>query len=78
MPTSKWVVTPGTKQEILNRFKNFLKSYTDAKGNRLYMERIRRMCEGWNLELFFIYRDTLYLLQLFTIKYINFRKSVSY
>jgi DNA replication licensing factor MCM2 len=32
--------------EILNRFKNFLRTYTDSKGNAIFKEKIRHMCEG--------------------------------
>jgi len=46
METAVWVMQPGTKQEVLNRFKHFLKTYIDNKGNTLYMDQLRRMCEG--------------------------------
>lgn len=48
MTVRKWVVLPGTRNEILNRFKNFLRTFQDDKGHHLYKEKIRRMCEGMN------------------------------
>jgi len=45
MEVKDWVTTPSTRQEIMNRFKNFLKSFTDAKGQKIYLERIKHMGE---------------------------------
>lgn len=45
LPTKKWIMMPGTKIEILNRFKNFLKTFVDAKGRKTYLERIKHMGE---------------------------------
>ncbi|CAG9856459.1 unnamed protein product [Phyllotreta striolata] len=42
----EWVVMTGPKTEIANRFKNFLRTYTNSKGKYVYKERIRRMCEN--------------------------------
>lgn len=41
----EWVSMIGPRTEISNRFKNFLRNYTDDKGNYVYRDRIRRMCE---------------------------------
>lgn len=45
MTIQAWVQMPGTKNEIFNRFRHFLKTYEDFKGNKIYEERILRMCE---------------------------------
>lgn len=45
MHTSDWIQMPGTRNEILNRFKNFLRTFLDEKGNLVFRERIRRMVE---------------------------------
>ncbi|XP_077293926.1 DNA replication licensing factor Mcm2 [Arctopsyche grandis] len=41
----EWVSMLGPRTEIVNRFKNFLRTYVDQKGNYVFKERIRRMCE---------------------------------
>ncbi|CAB3233278.1 unnamed protein product [Arctia plantaginis] len=43
--TKEWVSMLGPRTEIANRFKNFLRTYTNSKGQFVYKERIRRMCE---------------------------------
>ena len=43
---TEWVTKLGPRTEIYNRFKNFLRTYVDEKGHKLYMEKIRQMCEG--------------------------------
>ncbi|XP_063242568.1 DNA replication licensing factor Mcm2 [Bacillus rossius redtenbacheri] len=43
--TKEWVCMLGPRTEIANRFKSFLRSYTNAKGQYVYRERMRRMCE---------------------------------
>ena len=43
---SEWVSLLAPRMEILNRFKNFLRTYTDSKGNAIFKEKIRHMCEG--------------------------------
>lgn len=43
---SEWVSLLAPRTEILNRFKNFLRTYTDAKGVTVFKEKIRHMCEG--------------------------------
>lgn len=42
----EWVSMLGPRTEIINRFKNFLRTYSDEKGHCLYKERIRHMCES--------------------------------
>ncbi|XP_049885580.1 DNA replication licensing factor Mcm2 [Pectinophora gossypiella] len=41
----EWVCLLGPRTEIANRFKNFLRTYTNSKGQYVYKDRIRRMCE---------------------------------
>ncbi|XP_013785291.1 DNA replication licensing factor mcm2, partial [Limulus polyphemus] len=41
----EWVSLLGPRTEIYNRFKNFLRTFVDAKGHNLYREKIRQMCE---------------------------------
>jgi DNA replication licensing factor MCM2 len=41
----EWVVMLGPRTEIANRFKNFLRTYSDEKGVATYRDRIRKMCE---------------------------------
>ncbi|KAF7268896.1 DNA replication licensing factor Mcm2 [Rhynchophorus ferrugineus] len=41
-----WVIMMGPRTEISNRFKNFLRTYVSSKGQYVYKERIRRMCEN--------------------------------
>lgn len=41
----EWVSMLGPRTEIANRFRNFLRTYTDAKGHHMYRDRIRKMCE---------------------------------
>lgn len=41
-----WVVMMGPRTEIANRFKNFLRTYVNSKGQYIYKEKIRRMCEN--------------------------------
>ncbi|XP_011305646.1 DNA replication licensing factor Mcm2 isoform X1 [Fopius arisanus] len=42
----EWVMMLGPRTEITNRFKNFLRTYTDSKSHCMYKERIRHMCES--------------------------------
>ncbi len=44
-PIREYVTQIGPRTECANRFKNFLKTYVDAKGRNLYKEKIRHMCE---------------------------------
>lgn len=41
-----WVIMMGPRTEIANRFKNFLRTYVNSKGQYVYKEKIRRMCEN--------------------------------
>ncbi|CAH0552587.1 unnamed protein product [Brassicogethes aeneus] len=41
-----WVIMMGPRTEISNRFKNFLRTYVNSKGQQVYKEKIRRMCEN--------------------------------
>ena len=42
----EWVTMLGPRTEIANRFKNFLRTHTNSKGQHMYRERIRHMCES--------------------------------
>lgn len=42
----EWVCMIGPRTEIVNRFKNFLRTYVNNKGHYVYKERVRRMCEN--------------------------------
>ncbi|KAK4883602.1 hypothetical protein RN001_006921 [Aquatica leii] len=42
----EWVTMVGPRTEIINRFKNFLRTYTNSKKQYVYKDRIRRMCEN--------------------------------
>lgn len=42
----EWVSMLGPRTEIANRFKNFLRNTVNAKGNYVFKERMRRMCEN--------------------------------
>ena len=44
----EWVSMVGSRTEIYNRFKNFLRTFVDKKGHNLYREKIRQMVEGEN------------------------------
>lgn len=46
----EWVTLIGPKTEIANRFKNFLRTYVNSKGQYVYKERIHRMCENNQVE----------------------------
>ncbi|XP_037051342.1 DNA replication licensing factor Mcm2 [Bradysia coprophila] len=43
--TKEWVSMLGPRTEIANRFKSFLRSFVDDKGQYIYRDSIRRMCE---------------------------------
>lgn len=40
-----WVSMLAPRTEVANRFKSFLRTFVDEKGNYVYRDRIRRMCE---------------------------------
>ena len=42
----EWVSMLGPRTEISNRFKSFLRTHTNSKGQYMYKERIRHMCES--------------------------------
>lgn len=42
----EWVCMMGPRTEIMNRFKNFLRTYVNNKGQYVYKERIRMMCQN--------------------------------
>lgn len=42
----EWVTMPAPKNEIANRFKSFLRTYMNNKGQYIYKDRIRHMCES--------------------------------
>lgn len=65
----EWVIMMGPRTEIANRFKNFLRTYVNSKGQYIYKEKIRRMCENnqvINITLFVLYY--YYLIQ-FTVQF---------
>ncbi|XP_001652504.2 DNA replication licensing factor Mcm2 [Aedes aegypti] len=41
----EWVSMLGPRTEIANRFNSFLRTFVDDKGQYVYRDRIRRMCE---------------------------------
>jgi len=43
-PVREWVTLAAPRREIKNRFKNFLRTYVDAKGENLYCRLIQDMC----------------------------------
>ena len=42
----EWVSMLAPRTEIYNRFKNFLRTYVNDKGNPVFKDKIRQMCEG--------------------------------
>lgn len=46
-----WVMMAAPRNEIKNRFKSFLRTYTDSNGSCLYRERIKHMCESNQVNL---------------------------
>lgn len=50
----EWVSMIGPRTEIVNRFKNFLRTYVNSKGQYVYKERIRRMCENNQVGLYLL------------------------
>ena len=41
----EWVSMLAPRLEIKNRFKNFLKTFVDDKGQSVYKDKIKTMCE---------------------------------
>lgn len=46
MSVKEWVSMLGPRTEIANRFKSFLRNYVNSKGQYVFKDRIRRMCES--------------------------------
>nr|CAB3263689.1 DNA replication licensing factor mcm2 [Phallusia mammillata] len=44
-PVKEWVVMQAPRLEIFNRFKNFLRTTVDAKGNNVFKEKVKQMVE---------------------------------
>ncbi|BES93672.1 DNA replication licensing factor [Nesidiocoris tenuis] len=42
----EWVAMLGPRTEIANRFRSFLRNTVNARGNYIYKEKIRKMCEN--------------------------------
>lgn len=42
----EWLTMLAPRIEIENRFKNFLRNFINSKGQYIYKEKIRRMCEN--------------------------------
>lgn len=42
----EWVSLLAPRTEIANRFKNFLRNFVNSKGQYVYKDKIRRMCEN--------------------------------
>ena len=53
----EWVSMLAPRTEIYNRFKNFLRTFLDAKGHNLYKEKIRQMVEGGSRVILFSSRE---------------------
>jgi len=54
----EWISMEAPKFEILNRFKNFLKTTTDKSGNNIFKEKIKQLVEE-NKESLVVEYDTL-------------------
>ena len=42
----EWVTMAAPRLEIFNRFKNFLRTTVDGKGNNIFKDKIKQMVEG--------------------------------
>lgn len=51
----EWVMMLGPRTEISNRFKSFLRTHTNSKGQYMYKERIRHMCESNQVQYWISY-----------------------
>ncbi|XP_055387678.1 DNA replication licensing factor Mcm2 [Condylostylus longicornis] len=58
--TKEWVSMLGPRTEISNRFKSFLRTFVDEKGQYTYRDRIRRMCEQNKSSFVVSYPDLTY------------------
>ena len=61
----EWVSMLAPRTEIFNRFKNFLRTFVDAKGHNLYKEKIRQMVEGEYQQMLYLY-ITLYFIRAYS------------
>lgn len=55
--TKEWVSMLGPRTEIANRFKSFLRTFVDEKGQYVYRDAIRRMCEQNRASFIISYPD---------------------
>lgn len=55
--TKEWVSMLGPRTEITNRFKSFLRTFVDEKGQYTYRDAIRRMCEQNKASIVIAYTD---------------------
>lgn len=53
----EWVSMLAPRTEITNRFKNFLRTFTDERGVFTYRDKIRRMCEENKASFVLSYKD---------------------
>lgn len=63
----EWVTMLVPRTEIANRFKNFLRTYVNQKGQYVYKERIRRMCENNQVLKIMFWRRRTYLFFIFSL-----------
>lgn len=57
LTVKEWVSMLGPRTEISNRFKSFLRTFVDPKGQYIYRERIKRMCEQNQSSFVITYTD---------------------
>lgn len=53
----EWVSLLGPRVEIENRFRNFIKTFVDEKGQHVYRDRIKRMCEQNKASLTVVFHE---------------------
>lgn len=63
----EWVMMLGPRTEISNRFKSFLRTHMNSKGQYMYKERIRHMCES-NQVQYCIFHHVILTRKLYYIK----------
>ena len=44
LPTCEWVTKAAPRREIKNRFKHFLRTFVDSKGENVFFRKIQDMC----------------------------------
>lgn len=75
-----WVVQVGPRTEIANRFKNFIRTFVNSKGQYIYKEKIRRMCENNQVKISFwlqVFAIGMFFFQSsFTVEFTNLVKKV--